>query len=160
VKTSRPFRFEVLNPAYGGRAQVDHSIASFLRSYQLGGGYTPGPLLALFALAGLVGSVLGFGGRRLARALARAPVPAAADEVSGLGRACLVFFSSAVGVLLISDVFQFSWRYQLPALVTLPPAGVLGACAIWRVLGARRQVAVVRPAEPVPAASANAQTPV
>jgi hypothetical protein len=26
----------------------------------------------------------------------------------------------------MSDAFQFSWRYQLPALVTLPPAGVLG----------------------------------
>jgi hypothetical protein len=29
-------------------------------------------------------------------------------------------------VLLVPDVLEFSWRYQLPALVTLPPAGVLG----------------------------------
>ena len=26
----------------------------------------------------------------------------------------------------MSDAFQFSWRYQLPALITLPPAGALG----------------------------------
>jgi hypothetical protein len=30
----------------------------------------------------------------------------------------------------MSDVFQFSWRYQLPALVTLPPAGALGIAAL------------------------------
>ncbi|HYS32566.1 MAG TPA: hypothetical protein VEM58_09915, partial [Streptosporangiaceae bacterium] len=29
-------------------------------------------------------------------------------------------------VLIVSDAFQFSWRYQLPALVTVPPAGALG----------------------------------
>lgn len=27
-------------------------------------------------------------------------------------------------------MLEFSWRYQLPALVTLPPAGVLGFGAI------------------------------
>jgi len=31
-----------------------------------------------------------------------------------------------VFVLLISDLFVFSWRYQIPALVTLVPAGALG----------------------------------
>ena len=29
-------------------------------------------------------------------------------------------------MLLTSDLFEFSWRYQLPALITLPPAGALG----------------------------------
>ncbi len=151
VKTSRPFRFEPLNPAYGGRAEVDHSIASFLRSYQLGGGYTPGPLLALFALLGLVGSALAFAGRRVAGTGAGA---------GGLGVACLLFFTEAVGVLLVSDVFQFSWRYQLPALVLLPPAGVLGACAIWRAFAARRRVPVTGSAEPVTAPAPSEQTPV
>jgi hypothetical protein len=33
-------------------------------------------------------------------------------------------------LLLASDAFEFSWRYQLPALVTLPPAGALGIVAI------------------------------
>ncbi len=164
VKTTQPFRFEPLNPAYGGRAQVDHSIASFLRSYQLGGGYTPGPLLALFAIAALVGSVMAFAGRRLVRSVGpgggrgvkRAGPPGtprdseAGSAISGLGMACLLIFAEAIGVLLISDMFEFSWRYQLPALVTLPPAGVLGGWALWRVLAARRQVRVVQaPAQPL-----------
>ncbi len=38
---------------------------------------------------------------------------------------------------LASDLFEFSWRYQLPALVTLVPAGALGISVIARSL--RRQ---------------------
>jgi hypothetical protein len=26
----------------------------------------------------------------------------------------------------VPDVLEYSWRYQLPAVVTLPPAGMLG----------------------------------
>ncbi len=37
--------------------------------------------------------------------------------------------ATALAVLLASDAFEFSWRYQLPALVLLPPAGVLGIAA-------------------------------
>ena len=33
-------------------------------------------------------------------------------------------------MLLVSDLFEFSWRYQLPALVTLVPAGALGIAAL------------------------------
>ena len=40
--------------------------------------------------------------------------------------ACLLLFTAGVSVTLVSDVFEFSWRYQLPALVTLAPAGALG----------------------------------
>ena len=58
-----------------GRAQVDRPVAAFLRSYQLGGGYTPGPLLALFTLAGLIGSVLALL-RRAALAAGSSPWPA------------------------------------------------------------------------------------
>ena len=47
-------------------------------------------------------------------------------------RACLLFFATAVSVLLVSDLFEFSWRYQLPALVTLVPAGALGVTVIIR----------------------------
>jgi hypothetical protein len=47
---------------------------------------------------------------------------------------CLLAFSTAVAVLLASDAFEFSWRYQLPALVTLPPAGALGLAVIISVL--------------------------
>jgi hypothetical protein len=39
-------------------------------------------------------------------------------------------------VLLASDVFEFSWRYLLPALVTLIPAGALGGAAMLRGRGA------------------------
>jgi hypothetical protein len=106
-----------------GRAQVDRPVAAFLRSYQLGGGYTPGPLLALLTLAGVAGSVMAL--------LRRAGNP----RTRQLALACLLFTATAVTMLLVPDVLEFSWRYQLPALVTLPPAGVLGFSAI---LSARR----------------------
>jgi MYXO-CTERM domain-containing protein len=51
---------------------------------------------------------------------------------------------TGAAVLLGSDVFQFSWRYQLPALVTLPPAGALGLSVIAGYVTARRR----RPAGP------------
>jgi hypothetical protein len=37
----------------------------------------------------------------------------------------------------VSDLFEFSWRYQLPALVTLVPAGALG---IGVIIGSLRGV--------------------
>jgi hypothetical protein len=40
-------------------------------------------------------------------------------------------FTSAAAVLLISDAFEFSWRYQLPALITLPPAAALALTALF-----------------------------
>jgi hypothetical protein len=110
----------------GGRPAVWAPAAGFLRGYQLHGGYTPGPLLALCTLAGLAGSVSLLVRGRAAR-LAREPA-----------RACLLFFASAVSVLLVSDLFEFSWRYQLPAVVTLVPAGALGVTVLLRVAGARR----------------------
>jgi hypothetical protein len=110
-----------------GRAQVDRPVAAFLRSYQLGGGYTPGPLLALFTLAGVVGSAL---------ALLRR---AGSTRTRQLALACLLFTVTAATVLLVPDVLEFSWRYQLPALVTLPPAGVLGFGAILSGCRARKE---------------------
>src|SRR5262249_58777679 len=47
-----------LRLSYGRTAQVNRPIAGFLRAYQLHGGYTPGPLFALFCLTGLAGSLL------------------------------------------------------------------------------------------------------
>ena len=41
----------------GGGPAVTAPLASFLRGYQLGGGYTPGPLLALATVAGLAGTL-------------------------------------------------------------------------------------------------------
>ena len=51
---------------YGGGAPVAvKPLASFLRGYQLDGGYTPGPLLAVMTAAGAIGSLFIFSGRRL-----------------------------------------------------------------------------------------------
>jgi hypothetical protein len=33
-------------------------------------------------------------------------------------------------LLLAAAVYQFAWRYQLPALVTIPPAAALGLSAL------------------------------
>jgi hypothetical protein len=112
----------------GGAPAVWAPVAAFLRSYQLDGGYTPGPLLALVTLAGLAGS---------AAALRRRLDPGTRQ----LALACLLCFLSGACVILVSDVFEFSWRYQLPALVTLVPAGVLGISVIARLVRARRAIA-------------------
>jgi hypothetical protein len=120
------FRFSVLKPSYGGPAHVVRPIAVFLRSYQRGGGFTPGPLLALCAVAGLAGSVV---------ALVRRDGD---PRRRGLALACLLFTGCAAVLLLAPDVFEFSWRYQLPAVVTLPPAGMLGLSALLAGWGRRR----------------------
>jgi hypothetical protein len=125
-----PTVVQTLNPSWGGPAQVVRPLASFLRGYQLDGGYTPGPLLALATVLGLLGS-LGVLRRRR-------PV---ADAQWQLSVACLLVFGAAVAVLLASDAFEFSWRYQLPALVTLPPAGALGLAVIISVLRRDRPAA-------------------
>ncbi|HUZ50936.1 MAG TPA: hypothetical protein VMU94_00190 [Streptosporangiaceae bacterium] len=114
----------VLDRSYGGPAAVSKPLAAFLRSYQLDGGFTPGPLMALLTLAGLCGSLL---------VLAWRPT----WQRRKLTRACVLYFATGVAVLAMSDAFQFSWRYQLPALVTLPPAGVLGLTIAGSYLFAR-----------------------
>jgi hypothetical protein len=104
----------------GGDPAVWRPAAAFLRGYQLHGGYTPGPLLGLCVLAGLAGSLA---------LLRRRGDPGTRQ----LGLACLLFFLSGVAVLLVSGLFEFSWRYQLPALVTLVPAGALGISILIRL---------------------------
>jgi hypothetical protein len=106
----------------GGNAgpQVTRPLASALRSYQLHGGYTPGPLLLAFLIAGAAGYAAS---RRRHPALARGALLA-----TGLA------LTAAVG----ADLYEFSWRYQLPLLVTLPLAGALGAAAFLRLAVTRR----------------------
>ena len=94
-------------------------VAAVLRDYQLGGGYTPGPLYAAGLAAGLAGSFCGLASCR--------PLTAADSE---LAAACLLVTLSAVVLLLSSDAYEFSWRYQLPAVVMLPVAGALGLTAL------------------------------
>ncbi|MGH3881805.1 MAG: glycosyltransferase [Pseudonocardiaceae bacterium] len=91
---------------------VNSELATVLRGYQLTVGYTPGPLLGLALVAGLLGG-LGVGNAR------RSGIRAASLLVAGLG----------VTVLMTAAVFEFSWRYQLPGLVLLPMAGALGITA-------------------------------
>src|SRR6202035_5775685 len=114
----------------GGKARVRRPLAVGLRFYQLHGGYTPGPVLLLGLLLGL-GGIFTFGRRR---------------DPANLSLACLLITGSAVAVLLGADLYEFSWRYQLPALVTLPIAGAFGATAVARYLRARRRAAGPTPA--------------
>jgi hypothetical protein len=111
---------------YGGKGlSLNRGLATFLDHYQ-DFGYTPGPLLAALGVLGLLG---GFGVGRARR--------------SGLCAATLLTTGLAITVLGTAAVFEFSWRYQLPGLVLLPLAGILGITA----LTSRRR--------PDPAASAD-----
>jgi hypothetical protein len=114
----------------GGEPAVWRPAARFLRGYQLGGGYTPGAVYALLAAAGLAGSGLLLAGRRLQAGIRQ------------IALGSLLCTASGTFVLLVSDLFQFSWRYQLPALVTLVPGGALGLAAAIRFFLARRQLRV------------------
>jgi Dolichyl-phosphate-mannose-protein mannosyltransferase len=99
----------------GGRAHVDRDLARFLRGYQRGA-FTPGPVLALGALAGLI-AALGVGRARR----------------SGLRSASFLF--AAMGIAVFGStvlVNQFSWRYQLILIVLLPAAAALGLTALLR----------------------------
>jgi hypothetical protein len=82
-------------------------------------------VLLLCTLTGLIGSAFALR-RRLPWA------------TRGPALACLLFFASAVLVTLVSDAFVFSWRYMLPLLVTLVPAGALGISIIINSIRTRR----------------------
>ncbi len=134
----------------GGGPAVARPVAAALRGYQLGGGYTPGPLFAVAALAGLIGSASLARRRRVARPVQDGQAGGGLSSGTLAGRqaatACFLFFTTAVALLITSDLFEFSWRYQLPALVTLPPAGALGIAVMLSAAGARRAVRTSRAA--------------
>jgi hypothetical protein len=146
------FHFSKLKPAYGGKAQVNRPVASFLRSYQLNGGFTPGPFLLLCTVLGVLGTLLAVVLQvRQARGGARDPRAARARQ---LALACLLFTATAVVLLLSQDLVEFSWRYQLPAVITLPPAGILGVSALLALRRNGTGPARGDGAEPSPAAAA------
>ncbi|MBS2965416.1 glycosyltransferase family 2 protein [Actinocrinis puniceicyclus] len=95
-------------------ASANTGLAQGLLDYQLGGGYTPGYFFGAALLAGLAGSA------GLTRRARRSP----------LRPACFLFTAGALALLLGADLFQFSWRYQLPALTLLPLGGALGLMAL------------------------------
>jgi hypothetical protein len=99
----------------GGPPTVVKPVASFLRAYQLSIGYTPGPLVAVAFLGGILGGCGVYRSRR-----------------SGLRAVCWLPTLSGLAVLLAADAFEFSWRYQLPALILAPLAGAIGYAAIFR----------------------------
>ena len=127
----------------GGSPRVVRPLASFLHTYQLDGGYTPGPLLAFAVLAGLAGTL---------SLLRRHATPAGRDAA----RACLLTFTAATSVLLMSDAFEFTWRYQLPALITLPPTAALALTAL---LTHRHQTTTHHPSTTPTATAPAATTP-
>ena len=122
------FVYQPLSPAMGGKAMVIRPLADFLHAYQLDGGYTPGPLYLAATVLGLIGtlSLIRLRGKRRRQPDPAAPPPADRE----LALACCLFFLSAVAILLASDFTEFSWRYQLPAIMTLPPAGALGLAVL------------------------------
>ena len=121
------WQFQTTFPDYGGdrvleafniTRQVDVGLASALRTYQLRFGWTPGPVLLLALLVGLGGG-LGFSRAR------RSPLRAA----------CLLWSVTGAMLAMLPAVYEFSWRYMLPALATMPVAGALGFTALTRRTG-------------------------
>ena len=111
------WQFQTAYPAYSSadktmlgqtRPRVLAPLAHALRAYQSHGGFTPGPLFLAFLFSGTMG---GFFLRR--------------HRTAALG--CVLLTGLAAAALLGADLYEFSWRYQLPAIVLLPLAGALGA---------------------------------
>lgn len=98
--------------AFGGQGlHLNAPLAGILTDYQTYG-FTPAPLLLALLIVALVGA-FGRRGRR-----------------SGLMGPTLLIVGLTIMVLGTAAAFEFSWRYQLPSLVLLPLAGVLGITAL------------------------------
>lgn len=131
-------------PAYaehgGDQLTTRQPYANALVGYQWVG-YLPGPLLLGCLVLGLVGG-LGAGRAR----------------DSGMRLVCLLPTVSGAGLLLVPDLTaEFTWRYQLPALVLLPMGAALGFAALRGVTatpGSARRPAPTDRTAPVPAAPA------
>ncbi|MGH3326700.1 MAG: phospholipid carrier-dependent glycosyltransferase [Streptomycetales bacterium] len=112
---------------YGGEGpSVAAPLAALLRDYQRFG-YLPGTALAGLLVAGAVA----------AAGLGRA-------GGSGMRAATFLFTVTGGGLLLASAMAEFSWRYQLPALVLLPVGGALGLAALLGRPGSDARGAVVQ----------------
>ncbi len=116
------WQFQEEYPAYGhylevlaafdARPEVSDGLAAALRRYQLSVGYTPGPVLLTWLLVGVAAGIgVGAAGR------------------SPLRSACLLWAATGAILAILPALYEFSWRYMLPALVTMPVAGALGVAA-------------------------------
>jgi len=108
---------ERLRTAYaehgGDQPAANQPFASILAGYEWVV-YLPGPVLLGCAVIGLAG---GFGARQA--------------KHSGMRSICLLLTVSGIGLILAPAVTtEFVWRYQLPALVLVPPGAALGYTAI------------------------------
>lgn len=110
------YRPDQLYRSFAGYGPVlDRPLAGILASYQQVG-HTPGPVLGACAVAALLAAA-GVGRARR----------------SGLRVAAWTFAALCLAVLVAAAMGSvFSWRYQLPQLVLLPPAGALGLTALLR----------------------------
>ncbi|MFL6138337.1 MAG: hypothetical protein ACJ74O_11105 [Frankiaceae bacterium] len=118
-KETYPVMHPIVVPAvqrtYGVTAHEDTAVTGFLRSYGRHVAF-PGPLLAAM-LAIAIAAVCGAGRARR----------------SGLRSAVGLLAGALTAVLLLAvAAAQFSWRYQLPQFVLLPPAAALGLVAMLR----------------------------
>ncbi len=135
------WRFQTVFPLYftnislslfhhweGHPPTINRPLARMLRGYQLYLGFTPGPVLLACVILALVAG-LGVGRARR----------------SGQQLACLLWLAVGLGLLLAADLYQFSWRYQLPALVTIPPAAALALSALTSARSGREPPAAQAP---------------
>jgi glycosyltransferase involved in cell wall biosynthesis len=97
----------------GTTPHVIKPFTRFLRAYQLGGGYTPGTLLAVAGVVGIAGALVRRG-----------------PGIRSLRAESMLAVGIPLAVLGGSAAFEFSWRYQLPGLVFFPLAGAIGFAAL------------------------------
>ena len=112
-----PASWSTATPGTDDDGDVRTGPAGFLRSYQVAG-YLPGPVLALGLLVAIVSLF---------------PLGSAAR--AGLRTATFLFIGLYVALCVVPLlVAPFSWRYQLPQLLVIPPAFALGMTALfgWR----------------------------
>jgi hypothetical protein len=97
----------------GGAPRADRTLARVMRGYQLSVGYTPGIVLAVSSLLALA-AALGVTRR---------------TRESGLRAVCLLWASTGLLLFLVAVLYEFSWRYFVPVIVALPPAGAFALTA-------------------------------
>lgn len=118
-----PEKNDVVPAVYGFQGQwlngtVDPSKGHFLREYQRVA-YTPGPLLGVCTLLGILG-LLAVVARRVDETGRERAFAGALFAVSGLGMLLLACLTSS-----------FDYRFLFPVIPILPAAGALGLSVLW-----------------------------